>query len=151
MYRISKDTIIEIKKAITPDRVFSLLQSLDARPRFYKSNIIVARTICHNGDSHKLYYYTDSQNFHCYTNCGSLDIIELIRKVQNYDFIQAVAFLIDFFNLHYLLENPIEEETNKNAIQKYIQNQLQEDQIAGQISMKEYIDPFTGEPVKGSK
>ena len=40
---------------------------------------------------------------------------------------------------------------NKNAIQKYIQNQLQEDQIAGQISMKEYIDPFTGEPVKGSK
>ena len=118
MYMISKDTIIEIKKAITPDRVFSLLQSLDARPRFYKSNIIVARTICHNGDSHKLYYYTDSQNFHCYTNCGSLDIIELIRKVQNYDFIQAVAFLIDFFNLHYLLENPIEEETNKNAIQK---------------------------------
>ncbi|NLK23302.1 MAG: IS200/IS605 family transposase, partial [Clostridiales bacterium] len=40
---------------------------------------------------------------------------------------------------------------NKNAIQKYIQNQLQEDQIAGQISMKEYIDPFTGEPVKGIK
>ena len=40
---------------------------------------------------------------------------------------------------------------NKNAIQKYIQNQLQEDQIAEQISMKEYIDPFTGEPVKGSK
>ena len=40
---------------------------------------------------------------------------------------------------------------NKNAIQKYIQNQLQEDQIAEQISMNEYIDPFTGEPVKGSK
>ena len=40
---------------------------------------------------------------------------------------------------------------NKTAIQKYIQNQLQEDQIAEQISMKEYLDPFTGEPVKGSK
>lgn len=40
---------------------------------------------------------------------------------------------------------------NKTAISKYIQNQLQEDQIAEQISMKEYIDPFTGEPVKGSK
>jgi len=40
---------------------------------------------------------------------------------------------------------------NKNAIAKYIQNQLQEDQIADQISLKEYIDPFTGEQVKGSK
>ena len=40
---------------------------------------------------------------------------------------------------------------NKTAIEKYIQNQLQEDQIAEQVSMKEYIDPFTGEPAKGSK
>ena len=37
---------------------------------------------------------------------------------------------------------------NKSAIQKYIQNQLAEDQICEQISMKEYIDPFTGEPEK---
>ena len=40
---------------------------------------------------------------------------------------------------------------NKAAITKYIQNQIQEDQIAEQISMKEYIDPFKGVPVKGSK
>ena len=36
---------------------------------------------------------------------------------------------------------------NKTAIQKYIQNQLEEDKTVEQISMKEYIDPFTGEPV----
>ncbi len=40
---------------------------------------------------------------------------------------------------------------NKNAIAKYIQNQLQDDMIADQISMKEYLDPFTGEPVEGRK
>lgn len=40
---------------------------------------------------------------------------------------------------------------NKNAIAKYIQNQLNEDHIAEQISIKEYMDPFTGEPAKGSK
>ena len=33
---------------------------------------------------------------------------------------------------------------NKKAIQEYIRNQLQEDIIADQISLKEYIDPFTG-------
>lgn len=40
---------------------------------------------------------------------------------------------------------------NKNAITKYIQRQLEEDKLNEQISMKEYIDPFTGEPVRGSK
>ncbi len=40
---------------------------------------------------------------------------------------------------------------NKAAITKYIQNQLQEDQIADQMSLKEYIDPFTGEQTKGNK
>ena len=37
---------------------------------------------------------------------------------------------------------------NKKAIQEYIKNQLQEDIASDQISLKEYVDPFTGEPVK---
>lgn len=37
---------------------------------------------------------------------------------------------------------------NEKAIREYIQNQLQEDKLADQMSMKEFIDPFTGEPVK---
>lgn len=40
---------------------------------------------------------------------------------------------------------------NKEAIKKYIANQLEEDKLYEQMSMKEYIDPFTGEPVKESK
>lgn len=37
---------------------------------------------------------------------------------------------------------------NTKKIQEYIKNQLQEDYVADQISMKEFIDPFTGEKVK---
>ena len=37
---------------------------------------------------------------------------------------------------------------NEKVIKEYIQNQLQEDKLADQMSMKEFIDPFTGEPVK---
>ena len=40
---------------------------------------------------------------------------------------------------------------NKEAIQKYIQNQLQEDIAADQISIRELVDPFTGEPVIDGK
>lgn len=34
---------------------------------------------------------------------------------------------------------------NKKAIQEYIKHQLEEDQLADQMSIKEYYDPFTGE------
>ena len=37
---------------------------------------------------------------------------------------------------------------NEKAIREYIQNQLVEDKLSDQMSMKEFIDPFTGEPVK---
>ena len=40
---------------------------------------------------------------------------------------------------------------NKTAIQKYIQEQVDEDQMVEQMSMKEYIDPFMGTPVKEGK
>ena len=40
---------------------------------------------------------------------------------------------------------------NKKAIAEYIRNQLQEDKEAEQLSIKEYIDPFTGEPTKEGK
>ena len=33
---------------------------------------------------------------------------------------------------------------NKKAIEEYIRNQLEEDYSSDQISMKEYMDPFTG-------
>lgn len=41
---------------------------------------------------------------------------------------------------------------NEKAIAEYVRDQLQEDIMSDQISLKEYTDPFTGEPVdKGKK
>ena len=40
---------------------------------------------------------------------------------------------------------------NRRAIEQYIRNQLQEDYTDDQMSIKEYIDPFTGQPVKEGK
>lgn len=40
---------------------------------------------------------------------------------------------------------------NKKVIREYIDNQLQEDIMADQLSLKEFVDPFTGEPVKEGK
>ena len=40
---------------------------------------------------------------------------------------------------------------NEKAIREYIDNQLQEDIMADHLSLKEFVDPFTGEPVKEGK
>ena len=40
---------------------------------------------------------------------------------------------------------------NQKVIAEYIQNQLQNDLEYDQMTLKEYIDPFTGEPVNQNK
>ncbi|WP_421662509.1 IS200/IS605 family transposase [Lysinibacillus telephonicus] len=40
---------------------------------------------------------------------------------------------------------------NKKTIQEYIKNQLQEDILEDQMTMKEFIDPFTGEEINRRK
>ena len=37
---------------------------------------------------------------------------------------------------------------NEEAVKRYIRNQLQEDRLSDQMSMKEFIDPFTGDKIK---
>ena len=40
---------------------------------------------------------------------------------------------------------------NSKRIEEYVRNQLQDDIATDKISLKEYVDPFTGEPVKENK
>ena len=56
-------------------------------------------------------------------------------------------------NRHFWCRGYYVDTVGKNAkkIQEYIQNQLKEDLEYDQMTLKEYIDPFTGEPVKQSK
>lgn len=56
-------------------------------------------------------------------------------------------------NRHFWCRGYYVDTVGKNAkkIKEYIRNQLKEDLEYDQISLKEYIDPFTGEPVKGNK
>ena len=56
-------------------------------------------------------------------------------------------------NRHFWCRGYYVDTVGKNAkkIEEYIRNQLKEDLEYDQMSMKEYIDPFTGEPVKRNK
>lgn len=52
-------------------------------------------------------------------------------------------------NRHFWCIGYYVDTVGKNAkkIKEYVKNQMQEDLEYDQMSLKEYIDPFTGEPV----
>ena len=52
-------------------------------------------------------------------------------------------------NRHFWCRGYFVDTVGKNAkkIEEYIRNQLKEDLEYDQMTLKEYIDPFTGEPV----
>ena len=56
-------------------------------------------------------------------------------------------------NRHFWCRGYYVDTVGKNAkkIREYIKNQLQEDLEYDQMTLKEYVDPFTGEPVKEGK
>lgn len=74
----------EIKSQLTLEEIESILEDLGAH--FYREGDekLVIETICHNDigeGSHKLYYYTNTQLFNCYTSCGAFDIFQLVMNV----------------------------------------------------------------------
>ena len=70
-----------VKDTLELEDIYSLIDYFHAEPEMY-SNYIVARTVCHGGDSHKLYYYENTQLFKCYTgSCGSFDVFELVNWI----------------------------------------------------------------------
>lgn len=94
----------KVKESITPEDVFNLLTFFGGEPE-ENGNAIISKTICHGGDSRKLYYYTDTGLFHCYTHCNdTFDIFGLIQKVENFDNLnQAIQFAVNFFNLQNII------------------------------------------------
>lgn len=100
----------EVKQELTLDDICSLLDSLDAEPEMFDS-YIVAKTICHDGDSHKLYYYDNTQLFRCYTgDCGAFDIFELIQKKKDIDLNTAIYYVVNYFNLQGKIDEADEKE-----------------------------------------
>lgn len=99
-----------VKEQLEFEDIYTLLEELGAEP-IANGDIIQCLTICHNGDSHKLYYYDNTKLFKCFTHCqDAFDIFELICKVKDIDLNTAVYYVVNFFNLQHKIDS-VEEET----------------------------------------
>lgn len=85
-----------LKNNLSENDVISFLSDLQTNP-YKEGDHIRCTTICHNGDSDKLYYYPSTSQFHCYTSCGSFDIFSLVEKIKGVDFKESFKFVKDYF------------------------------------------------------
>lgn len=136
----------KVKNDLSIDQVCDLLASLGGDPQI-KGDLIISRTICHGGHSHKLYYYDNTKLFKCYTDClDSFDIFELIIKINklnniDYSLPQAIRFITNYYGI--VVETEI-SETQENLqdwqiLNKYDRSSSQEKEEKI-IEMKFYDD-----------
>lgn len=99
----------QVKEKLEFEDIYMLLEELNAEPEIF-NDTIHCLTICHGGDSHKLYYYNNTQLFRCYTHCqDSFDIFDLISKVKDIDLNTSIYYVVNFFNMQHKLEE-VEDE-----------------------------------------
>lgn len=110
----------KIKESLTEEDIKTILFDLGAGEPGPGSNEkeIHFKTVCHGGDSYKLYYYKDSKMFKCYTHCGTppFDIFELVIRARRSQgitltFPQAVKYCASITNN--MFYSNVEEKTQK--------------------------------------
>jgi len=88
---IDKDYLLE---HITEEQILRILSKFGAVPYgAIKENEIWFRTICHNGDSHKLCYFRNTKVFYCYTNCGRMSLFGLVMKIRDCTFSESIKYI----------------------------------------------------------
>lgn len=88
----------ELINIITPSDILTLMNDLGADLVKETNEYFIFTSICHGGNSHKLYYYKDSRSFYCYSNCGSMSVYDTIMKVKDCDFKTAFDYLRTIVN-----------------------------------------------------
>lgn len=110
----------KIKESLTIDDIKLILHDLgSAEPKKDLQGNLQFTTVCHHGDSHKLYYYEESQMFHCYSECSAnMDIFDVTvraKKQQGKEltFYQSVQYVVNLTGKQYTGDSIIESNNDK--------------------------------------
>ena len=136
--------IDQIKENLEINQIADIVAEMGGEP-VQKSDTLICKTICHHGESHKLYYYDNSHLFKCYTDCGdSFDIFELAKRSQNFSGLpQAITYVAKYFNIA-----GKDKEGFKSTIQEYLTKLENYDRIKDinvntqVVELKSYDDKF---------
>ena len=95
-------TVQDLKARLQECDIRKLLLLMGATFYYEDDKCWITDTICHGGKKPKLYYYKDSMSFHCYTECGQMDVISFVMKYNGYDTSElkkAIQWIISKLNI----------------------------------------------------
>lgn len=132
--------IQSIKSAITDDDIIALMDSLGVPLVSANNQYQLYPSICHHPNDWdkskpKLYYYIDSQHFHCYSCSSDWDIIGLIQHIKHCTFQQVVAYICSV--LHIQADNLVQKD-NVDPWQKELKRWLPNADIDEQAELTVY-------------
>lgn len=91
-----------IKYDITKEEIIKIMQTLGSDYKTDANGNLKFKTICHGGESYKLYYFLNSRYFHCFTECQeNYSLIDLIMKVKQFDKKDAINLIVKILNLNF--------------------------------------------------
>ena len=87
----------ELINLITTEDIIEILKDLGSNNyKLDDKGNIYFNTVCHNGDSNKLYYFSDTKFFQCFTCCGSLSLFDVVMSAKGIDFIESYNYICNF-------------------------------------------------------
>lgn len=96
--------IAAIKAQITDDDIIAIMDSMGIPLVSANSQYQLYPSACHHSDwerhKNKLYYYVQSQRWHCYSCSGDWDTIGLVQHLRKCTFNQAVDYICHTLNIN---------------------------------------------------
>ena len=125
-------TAQDLKEKLSEDDIRTLLtEYMGAVISYEDDDMWISDTVCHHGSKQKLYYYKESKSFHCYTECGQMDVIGVVMGFKGYEqeeFQKAINWIcikLNIDNCEYGFGKQ-EQISDWNFIRKYKRNTKKE-------------------------
>lgn len=78
-------TSSELQELLTIEDIRRLLEIMGATWKQENEAQWITDTVCHGGKSYKLYFFKDSKMFHCYSECGQMNVVSLVMHYKQYE------------------------------------------------------------------
>lgn len=111
-----------IKNQINEDNVIILMDSLGADFNYQSQDQIRFKSICHNSNSYKLYYFINTNSFYCFREGKSFDAISLVQHVKHLDFNQAISYICSILHLQVGQIEQNEQLDNWAELRRFLPN-----------------------------
>ena len=98
------------------------MDSLGADFNYQSQDQIRFKSICHNSNSYKLYYFINTNSFYCFREGKSFDTISLVQHVKHIDFNQAVSYICSVLHLQVGQIEKNEQLDNWAELRRFLPN-----------------------------